>query len=235
MIGYYVHHVGRGHLRNALCIAAAVEHEVTGLSSLPRPRGLAGRVDRTRPRRPAPTPSGTPTRTAGCTGRRCTTRACPPGWRASPRGSTRRAPLPWSCDVSVEVAVFGRLMGVPTVVMALPGDRADPAHRLGYSVADAMIAAWPAGCQRHGPRPAPDRIHHVGGLSRFADRPPSRSAAAGGGAGCWCSRAAAAPASTGTDVARAAAATPDWELAAARAAAPGATTRGPRCARPTSW
>ena len=59
-------------------------------------------------------------------------------------------------------------------------------------------------------RDLPDRIHHVGGLSRFADRPPPVPPRRGrrrvlvlqgsGGTGV-----------TGTDLARAAAATPDWE------------------------
>lgn len=40
MIGYYVHHHGSGHLRRAQAVAAVWGHEITGLSTLPRP--LAG-------------------------------------------------------------------------------------------------------------------------------------------------------------------------------------------------
>jgi hypothetical protein len=79
-------------------------------------------------------------------------------------------------DVSVEVAAFGRLMGVPIVAMALPGDRSDAAHQLGYSMADAILAPWPAdlGETDRDLRPWADRIHHVGGLSRFTGRSTTR-------------------------------------------------------------
>jgi hypothetical protein len=75
-------------------------------------------------------------------------------------------------DVSVEVALLARLMGVPVVVIALPGHRNDPAHQLGYDIADAILAPWPAltdamclGLQRHA-----QKVHHVGGISRFDGR-----------------------------------------------------------------
>ncbi|MDF2492882.1 MAG: hypothetical protein K0Q58_1460, partial [Microbacterium sp.] len=42
MIGYYVHHHGRGHLHRATAIAAALGIPVTGLSSLPRPAEWTG-------------------------------------------------------------------------------------------------------------------------------------------------------------------------------------------------
>ena len=46
-------------------------------------------------------------------------------------------------DVSVEVAMLVRLLGVPVVVMAMPGDRIDAAHDLVYQAADHILAAWP--------------------------------------------------------------------------------------------
>ncbi|MEU1099104.1 hypothetical protein ABZ389_38630, partial [Streptomyces sp. NPDC005877] len=42
MIGYYVHHQGRGHLHRAQCVAAQVAEPVTLLSSLPRPAEWRG-------------------------------------------------------------------------------------------------------------------------------------------------------------------------------------------------
>jgi hypothetical protein len=42
MIGYYIHHVGRGHLQQARCIAAQLSCGVTGLSSLAEPDGWPG-------------------------------------------------------------------------------------------------------------------------------------------------------------------------------------------------
>jgi hypothetical protein len=109
--------------------------------------------------------------------------------------------------------------------MALPGDRTDPAHRLGYALADAILAPWPAGLaamDRDLQRWA-DRVHHVGGLSRFAGHP--RFEAAGGarrrvlvlqGRGGTSVRPA--------DVAAGAAATPDWEW---RRLGPGAWSEDP--------
>jgi hypothetical protein len=37
MIGYYIHHVGQGHLQQARCVTAHLTEDVTGLSSLPEP------------------------------------------------------------------------------------------------------------------------------------------------------------------------------------------------------
>lgn len=74
-------------------------------------------------------------------------------------------------DVSVEVTLFVRLMGVPVVVVAMPGDRSDPAHLLAYRIADAIIAPWPEDLYR------PEWLaeHHAkttftGGISRYEGR-----------------------------------------------------------------
>ena len=42
MIGYYVHHVGAGHLNRARAVALRAEGTVTGLSSLPAPADWPG-------------------------------------------------------------------------------------------------------------------------------------------------------------------------------------------------
>jgi hypothetical protein len=121
-------------------------------------------------------------------------------------------PAAFVVDVSVEVAAFVRLMGIPTVVMALPGDRSDPAHQLGYSLADAMLAAWPAGLgeMERDLQPWATRTHHVGGLSRYAGRAAATPSLSQG------RRVLVLQGSGGTnlrpsDVAAAAAATPDWD------------------------
>ena len=71
-------------------------------------------------------------------------------------------------DVSDEVAVFVRLMGIPVVVHAMPGARGDTPHQLAYAQADAIVAAWPdwVPVPEH-LRAHADRLHAVGGISRL--------------------------------------------------------------------
>ncbi|MGE2729601.1 glycosyltransferase [Mycolicibacterium vaccae] len=74
-------------------------------------------------------------------------------------------------DVSVEVAMFLRLLGIPTVVVALPGERTDVPHVLVHRAADHILAAWPA--ELYTPRwlaPHAHKTSYVGGISRFAGR-----------------------------------------------------------------
>ena len=71
-------------------------------------------------------------------------------------------------DVSVEVAVLVRLLGVPVVHIAMPGTRSDAPHQLAYAQASALIAAWPAAVPTPDHlRAHADRLHPVGGISRF--------------------------------------------------------------------
>jgi hypothetical protein len=223
VIGYYVHHVGRGHLRSATCIAAALDDELTGLSSLSRPPGWSGawielERDDTAPAR-SPSAHGAlhwaPLRDPGLAARMARIAE----WIAAVR------PAALVVDVSVEVAAFARLMGVPVVVMALPGDRSDPPHRLGYALADAILAPWPAGVGDldGGLHPWADRVHCVGGLSHVAGR---RAAAPARGPR---RRVLVLQGSGGTsvrpaEVAAAAAATPDWDW---RRLGPGAWCEDP--------
>ncbi|TFV91068.1 glycosyltransferase [Blastococcus sp. CT_GayMR16] len=210
MIGYYVHHVGRGHLRNAMCIASALDHEVTGLSSVPRPAEWTGPwidLERDDQGHPVRDPSAhgrlhwAPAHDVGLAARMA---------RIAEWINTAR-PAALVVDVSVEVAVFGRLMGVPVIMTALPGDRSDAAHQLGYSVADAILAAWPSdlGAMDRDLHRWADRTHHVGGLSRFAGRsttaPPRarRRVLVLQGSGGTSIRQA--------DIGAAAAATPEWD------------------------
>lgn len=173
MIGYYVHHQGRGHLTRAACIAAAlvdVTDEVVGLSSAPRPAaGFAGWVvlpaDDDGPHPVDVTAGGAlhwaPVRTAGVAARV----AALTGWIAT------HHPRAMVVDVSVEATVAARLAGVPTVVVAMPGDRGDAAHQLAYRLADRILAFWPR--ELYDPdwvRSFAGRTHFLGALSRFDDR-----------------------------------------------------------------
>lgn len=83
-------------------------------------------------------------------------------------------------DVSVEVAMLIRLLGVPVIVMAMPGDRTDAPHDLVYRTADHVLAAWPRAVyepewlRRHAAKTT-----YVGGISRFDGR--VRTAPSSGG------------------------------------------------------
>lgn len=81
-------------------------------------------------------------------------------------------------DVSVEVATFVRLLGVPVIVMAQPGKRVDAPHLLVYRLADHIIAPWPRElCEPPWLRAYANKTTYVGGISRFEGRPaPDREA-----------------------------------------------------------
>ncbi len=75
-------------------------------------------------------------------------------------------PAAFYVDVSAEVCMFLRLMGVPVVTLAMPGLRDDAPHQLAYRQSEAIIAAWPSWV------PVPehlrmhsDRLHQVGGIT----------------------------------------------------------------------
>ncbi|MGU3293047.1 glycosyltransferase [Williamsia sp. M5A3_1d] len=174
MIGYYAHHHGVGHMTRSASIAGALDEPVTVLSSrrpppdhpavdwldlpLDVPADPLGEVG-------DPTARGTlhwaPTGVAGLTDRMAAVAA----W------IDRVRPSAVVVDVSVEIAVFVRLMGIPVVMMAMPGDRTDGPHDLAHRMADRIVAPWsrdvydPAHLH-----PFTDKTHHVGSISRFADR-----------------------------------------------------------------
>ena len=171
MIGYYIHHHGRGHLHRATAIGAQLDQPLTVLTSLtvPSPHPFAGIVSLPRdddgPRRDDPAASGAlhwvPHHDNGLTARM----ALIAKWIEQARPSVVVV------DVSVEVAVFVRLLGVPVVVMAIPGDRTDTPHVFAHQLADHVIATWP----RELYEPAWLRVHaaktsYVGGISAFAHR-----------------------------------------------------------------
>ena len=175
VIGYYVHHVGAGHLTRASVIAQTLRargHEVVLLGS--DLRGLDGiilpRDDDGDGPWSEPTASGAlhwlpmhhaPTRARM---RRLA------GW------VDERNPSAVVVDVSVEVTALMRLLTVPTVVVAQPGRRADEPHRLGYRCASAVLAPWPAearDCVR-GPEEQEAKLRHTGGISRLKQRPGTR-------------------------------------------------------------
>jgi hypothetical protein len=169
MIGYYVHHVGQGHLQRAMAIAPYLSDRMTIFSSLPRPSHWTGPwIDLPRDdscAAPAnPTANGqlhwAPTRDQGL----ATRMAAIAAWISTTQPSC------FVVDVSVEVCAFVRLMGVPLVTCAQPGDRSDRAHQLGYSLADLIIVPWPAAMTAQlapGLGAWAAKVRVVGAFSRF--------------------------------------------------------------------
>ncbi|MFD1714989.1 glycosyltransferase [Amnibacterium flavum] len=170
MIGYYVHHRGSGHRHRALAIARELDTPVTGLSSALAPVGWTGEWIELAPDTGPETVHPVDPRAGGRL-----------HW--VPRGGTgllaRMAAISaWFVaarpeavvvDVSVEVALLARLHGIPVVTIGQPGDRRDPAHRLGYDISEAIIAPWPAGLD---PlivdEPNTAKIRPVGTIARIA-------------------------------------------------------------------
>lgn len=167
MIGYYVHHHGSGHLTRATGIAAACSMPVTGLSSLPRPENWAGAwVELPRDDSPGgedPTAGGTlhwaPLRHNGYRERM----EAIAGWIA------RERPSVFVTDVSVEVTMLARLLGVPVVVLAMRGDRDDRAHRAAYDAAELLLAPWPGLLPEPTTPAVRAKTFHTGAFSRFDD------------------------------------------------------------------
>lgn len=177
MIGYYVHHHGRGHTSRALAVSRHLTEEVVFFSSAPRPCELDAAVEWVRlpldvPEAGAeaadPTANGrlhwAPLHVDGLADRAA----------VLIDAMSRLRPRRMVVDVSVEVALLCRLTGVPVTVMAMPGERDDPVHALGYDIADTIVAPWadevyrPQWLARHAPR-----THYVGVISRFAGTAPA--------------------------------------------------------------
>lgn len=176
MIGYYIHHHGNGHLNRARAITRHLSDPVVALTSLDlqaREFSAVVRLQRD--------DNGSPDDVTASGALHWAPRA-DDGLRARMSQIAEfvadRRPAAIVVDVSVEVAVFVRLMGVPVIVMAMPGDRGDPAHQLAYRVADAIIAPWPGDLSQ------PVWLHEhltktsfTGGISRHDGRCRRSSAA----------------------------------------------------------
>lgn len=177
--GWYVHHHGMGHLARFEAVRPHLDAEVTVFSSLPRPVVLP---DRTRwvvlpsdsepedrrgvlvdPAEAEPTAHGrlhwAPLGHAGHRRRLALIVAAAVDLEAL------------VVDVSVEVALLARLLGLPVALFTQPGRRDDPPHRLAFDLADVVIAPWPTGLHDlSGFGDAAHRVAPVGGISRFAGR-----------------------------------------------------------------
>lgn len=206
MIGWYVHHHGRGHATRAVEIARRVGGPVVGFGSMPEPEGWPGEwvelppddaIDPVDP-------------TAG--GVFHWAPLDHPGHRTRLRAIVERLNSDVTVmvvDVSVEVALLTRLMGVRTVVMAMRGDRRDRPHAAAYDAASLLIAPWPAAAPEPGwTSPWRGKTVHVGAISRFDHRDPAPASSGRHVLALW---GAGGTDVLDEDVAAARAATPDWQ------------------------
>lgn len=145
MIGYYIHHHGFGHLARAMSVCARMRRPVTAMTSLdvpePQPFSAVMRLpcDDEGPRPREATAHGAlhwaPHHDAGLSARMNQIAE----WVSDAR------PEAVVVDVSVEVALFIRLLGVPVIVVALPGTRVDA--RMCWCIA-SPITSWRPGRAR---------------------------------------------------------------------------------------
>ncbi|MGS0684424.1 glycosyltransferase [Nakamurella sp. GG22] len=209
VIGYYVHHQGLGHLQRLRSIAAHLAEPPTVLSSLPAVDGACPWVSLPLDNlgRPVdPTAHGTlhwvPRHDAGLRRRM----ALIADWIQA------ADPDLMVVDVSVEVATLCRLLGVPTVVVAMRGERLDRPHRSAYDAAHALLAAWaPEFSVTEWPEAWRAKTFHAGAISRYADRPAPAKVEHGGRARALVLWGTGGRGNPTAAIAAAAAATPDWE------------------------
>lgn len=181
-VGWYVHHQGRGHLARLLAIAPHLDAEIVCFSSIAEPEDLPANCSWTPLERDDDTAAdGSDPRTADPTAGGLLHWA-PLGHAGHRRRLARIAagvsepPVDaFVVDVSVEVTLLARLLGVRTAVIAQPGRRDDDAHRLGYRAATTIVAPWPGALLAPPHLTAVrERTIFTGGISRFDGRAPTR-------------------------------------------------------------
>ncbi|MEO7448329.1 MAG: hypothetical protein ABI336_08650 [Humibacillus sp.] len=142
VVGWYAHHLGAGHVARARIVASLMTADVTILSSAQRPDDWPAERWVDLPRDDAP---GGLDHDAGGTLHWAPLQHKGFGDRMGTVASwvTDHHPSAVVTDVSVEVALLARLLGVPVVTFVKPGDRSDAQHQLGYDSATALLATWP--------------------------------------------------------------------------------------------
>ncbi|WP_423922524.1 glycosyltransferase [Frigoribacterium sp. 2-23] len=178
VVAWYVHHHGQGHLGRLLAVRPHVDADVVCFSSLPRPAALpadtawvelprddtdGGAAESGLPADADPTAHGllhwAPLGHDGHRGRFARIAA----------EVARLRPAAFVVDVSTEVALFARLLGVPVVLMTQPGDRVDRPHGLAFQAAERIVAPWPGELLAPAHLAGLDVVY-VGGVSRHEGR-----------------------------------------------------------------
>lgn len=219
-IGFYVHHSGRGHLdRTRAVVDALGDHPSVVVTSHPDAPGVLPDVPVTLLATDVPegplgdvTAGGsfhwTPER-PDMSVSRC---------RQLLEWADRHRPSLVVVDVSVEVTVYLRLLGIAVVPVRLHGARDDDAHRLGNRVAEAFLAPYPALLEDPATAAAVrTRTRYCGVIAPLVpperhlrpDRPPGASV--GGRRSVLVLWGTGSPPPTGPDLDAAASATPAWD------------------------
>lgn len=173
-IGYYVHHHGSGHLMRALAIAVQLHQPVTFLGSGLKPYAqlipptvncihLPPDVEEDEDRyyqegNAVDTFHYAPLNIRGIRERN----------RMLCDFFSSAFPMILIVDVSVEVALFARLCGIPTIVMRQHGHRSDAAHLAAYQSAALLIAPYSRHLQSGSPAWMDDKTVFSGGFSKYS-------------------------------------------------------------------
>ncbi|GLY15183.1 hypothetical protein Kisp01_21980 [Kineosporia sp. NBRC 101677] len=156
---YYVHHQGSGHWRRALAMAEQLPRPVIFASSAQPPRDLPPSCEHV----PLPLDFGPVNEGPDAHGALHWAPTHQPGLLARHRlllsAAAHHQPVLAVVDVSVEIAVLLRTSGIPVVAVRLPGQRTDPAHNLGFALADQVVMPVPESWGLHTNLP---RTHAVG-------------------------------------------------------------------------
>ena len=214
LVGFYVHHHGLGHLTRTRGILKHLDARAAILSSADLSR--VGREEAEVI--PLPLDTDVPENLPGA----------PPlrGLHYAPVGSAglrertariaswaaRRRPALLVVDVSAEVSVLGRLLGLPVVTVRQHGVRTDDAHKLAYGVSRSLLAPYPEELEEPDvPSWVLERTFYSGGFSRSDGGIGASPEPVGDGGPRVCVLIGAGGSSLGRAVvARAAAACPEW-------------------------
>jgi hypothetical protein len=176
-LGWYVHHHGRGHLTRLRAIAPHLDADLHVFSTLPAPDPVPPRcvwtvLDRDDDTRDGRDPAASDPTMGGMLHWAPLGHAGHRGRLAVIAAAVAAEPFDaFVVDVSVEVALLVRLLGVPPILMAQPGVRDDAAHATAFAAARAIVAPWPGRLLRPAHlRPHTARTVYTGGISRFDGR-----------------------------------------------------------------
>ena len=173
-IGYYVHHHGRGHTNRARQIIAHLNCPVTVFSSSPHVREPWDGTSVTVVELPLDVDKSKPV-----------VQDWPEVLHYAPLGvpgvrermillarwAAETNPRLLIVDVSVEIALFARLLGVPTVIARQSGRRTDPPHRAAYQSCSALLAPYAEVLEEPDtPDWIREKTFYAGGFSRYARR-----------------------------------------------------------------